>query len=71
MIKTNSGTHVAQEPHDKEHCNINAPEHSHPEVDCGHSVDAGPGVDLVDFNGPGNDKTIHKSDAEHGPGANK
>ena len=36
--------HVAQEPHDAAHCEINAPEHSHPEVDCGHTVNAGPGV---------------------------
>lgn len=55
--------HVAQKPHTKENCNINAPFHSHPDVDCGHSVDVGPGVGLTDFDGPGNDDTKTSGEA--------
>lgn len=57
MIKTNSGSHVKQSPHEKGNCKINKKKHSHPDMDCGHPVDAGPGVGLTDYNGAGNDDT--------------
>lgn len=68
MIKTNTGEHIAQEPHDAEHCKINEAPHNHPETDCGHYVPSGPGVDLVDSSAPGNDDTVRREDAETGPG---
>lgn len=68
MIKTNTGEHIAQEPHDAEHCKINEAPHNHPETDCGHYVPSGPGVDLVDSSAPGNDDTVSREDAVTGPG---
>lgn len=68
MIKTNTGEHIAQGPHDAEHCKINDAPHNHPETDCGHYVPSDPGVDLVDGNVPGNDDTVRKKNAENGPG---
>lgn len=68
MIKTNTGEHIAQEPHTAENCKINERPHNHPETDCGHYVPSGPGVDLVDSIAPGNDDTVRKEDAENGPG---
>lgn len=57
MIKANTGKHTMQKPHDADHCEINAPEHNHPDMDCGHPVDSGPGVGMTDFDGAGNDDT--------------
>ena len=43
--------HVMQEEHDVADCKINETPHNHPDTDCGHYVDAGPGtVDVPDLN---------------------
>ena len=43
--------YVAQEEHTADECRINEHPHNHPDVDCGHSVNAGPGVqDTPDLN---------------------
>lgn len=67
MIKANTGKHTMQKPHDADHCEINAPDHSHPDADCGHPVDVGPGTRLKDYNGAGNDDTV-KDGKINGPG---
>jgi len=36
--------YAKQEDHAAEDCRINEKEHSHPDMDCGHAVEAGPGV---------------------------
>lgn len=39
--------HEKQEPHDAANCRINDPKHSHPDMECGHTVNGpGPGVGL-------------------------
>ena len=68
MIKTNTGEHIAQEPHTAEECHQNEAPHNHPETDCGHYVPSGPGVGLADSEIPGNDDTVRREDAENGPG---
>lgn len=42
--KVNSGKHEMQKPHTQENCKINEAPHSHPDTDCGHRVNSGPGV---------------------------
>lgn len=67
MIKTNTGKHTPQEPHTKENCKINEHEHAHPETDCGHRVESGPGLDIErdGHTGPGIDI---ERDKKTGPG---
>jgi hypothetical protein len=61
MADTNKvTTRVAQEPHDAADCKINEPEYSHPDVDCGHTVNAGPGVTETA------DKNTYETDPVHG-----
>lgn len=69
--------YVKQEDHAAEDCRIKEKEHSHPDMDCGHSVEAGPGVgeqEAVDrrpFCAPDpNAPSSHNGDQdpEHGPG---
>lgn len=50
-LKRNSGIHEAQESHSAEECQINEPIHSHPDVDCGHTVKDGPGVGVPKYDG--------------------
>lgn len=77
MKKENEATvHVAQEPHSESDCRINEKQHSHPDVDCGHRVNEGPGtVNTPDLNVYDNDhgkKSIvaggpkHNLDQAHG-----
>ena len=67
----------AQEAHSQEDCRINDAAHSHPDYDCGHYVNSGPGVgpqkavNMKPFCGP--DPTAPSSingdqDPTHGPG---
>lgn len=53
MIKVNTGKHEMQEPHTAEECRQNDSIHAHPDTTCEHFINEGPGVDLVDFEGPG------------------
>lgn len=74
---------VMQEPHDESNCKINEPAHSHPDTDCGHYVDSGPGtVQHADLNMydedhgkksivAGGPKHNLDQDVEHGPGVKK
>lgn len=49
--KVNTGVHEAQEAHEAADCRINEKPHNHPDTDCGHYVDAGPGtVGMPDLN---------------------
>lgn len=78
--KVNTGTHEMQEQHEAADCRINEKPHNHPDTDCGHYVNAGPGtVPVGDLNMYGVDhgkKSIvadgpkHNldQDVEHGPG---
>ncbi len=78
--KVNTGAHEAQEPHTAEECRINEKPHNHPDTDCGHSVNAGPGVaGMPDLNMydvdhgkraivAGGPKHNLDQDPEHGPG---
>ena len=68
MIKANTGKHEMQAPHTAEECRQNDSIHAHPDTACEHPGMSGPGVDLVDSNAPGNDDTMHREDAENGPG---
>lgn len=68
MIKVNTGKHEMQEPHTAEECRQNDSIHAHPDTTCEHFINEGPGVDLVDFEGPGNDDTTSKEDFNNGPG---
>ena len=75
-LKRNSGAHEAQEPHTEKECKINDPLHSHPDVDCGHAVDSGPGKGIPKYDGNGGVVTVGDSgpnhdnnqDPENGPG---
>lgn len=76
-LKRNSGVHEAQEPHSAKDCHINDPLHSHPDMDCGHTVNSGPGVGIPKYDGHGGVITAGMSeaptddpdqDAGHGPG---
>ncbi len=76
--KVNTGLHEAQEPHTAEDCQINEAPHNHPDMDCGHTVNAGPGVGIPKYDGKGGvvtagsgkgpDNANDVQDAGHGPG---
>lgn len=38
--------HQRQSPHDEKNCHINNPVHSHPDMDCEHIVNSGPGLNI-------------------------
>lgn len=61
--------HVMQEEHLKEDCKINENPHNHPDTDCGHYVDAGPGVtskgDLNDYELDANGRTVIVAGPQH------
>lgn len=73
-VKTNTGVHEVQEPHTEKECAINEPIHSHPDVDCGHTVDAGPGKGNPKYDGHGGvidaGGDIPGQDPGNGPGVN-
>lgn len=84
MKKENETTvHVAQETHDESNCRINEKQHSHPDVDCGHRVNDGPGtLNTPDLNTYDDDYGKHSivsggpkhnldQDPENGPGVKK
>lgn len=78
--KVNTGVHEMQEAHEEKECLVNEKPHNHPETDCGHFVDAGPGtVPVGDLNlydvdhgkkavVSGGPKHNLDQDVEHGPG---
>lgn len=78
--KVNTGAHEAQEPHIAENCRINEVPYNHPDTDCGHYVNEGPGTaktgDLNIYTDDHGKKAIvtdgprHNldQDVEHGPG---
>lgn len=49
--KVNTGAHAAQEVHTAEDCRINEAPHNHPDTDCGHRVDDGPGAGIPEYDG--------------------
>jgi len=49
--KVNTGVHEVQELHEAADCRINEKPHNHPDTDCGHRVEEGPGaVGMPDLN---------------------
>lgn len=78
--KVNTGAHEAQEAHEAADCLINEKPHNHPDTDCGHYVDDGPGTasigDLNIYDEDHGKKAIvaggpkHNMDQDvgHGPG---
>lgn len=78
--KVNTGVHEAQEPHTAEDCRINEKPHNHPDTDCWHHVNEGPGIvqtgDLNTYTDDHGKKAIvadgprHNLDQDptHGPG---
>lgn len=78
-----NGKHVRQEPHGEADCRINDERHSHPDVDCEHTVHSGPGTkggagnlnNYCDDHGKhclvGNPRHNLDQDVEHGPGVKK
>lgn len=79
--KVNTGAHVAQEAHTAEDCRINEAPHNHPDTDCGHAVNAGPGAGIPEYDGKGGivlagttaapSSANDDQDPSHGPGAAK
>lgn len=43
----------AQAPHTEKDCKINEKPHNHPDMDCGHTVNAGPGQGVQKYDGGG------------------
>jgi hypothetical protein len=77
--KVNTGAHEAQDPHDASDCQINEAPHNHPDMDCGHYVNEGPGTvqsgDKNVYNEDYGKESIlvgssfdAGDDVEHGPG---